>query len=77
MIELRRLHDFSGFQATSAYFDAFDYAVNQGAHSLKVRVEPAVGPIVGVADGVSELRALAAYIASLRHSLLLQQSNLT
>jgi len=61
---------FAGLQTPGARSDSLRAAAHQSADRLKIRIEAAVGPVVGVADPMTELRPLAAYVASFRHWLI-------
>jgi len=61
------LDDFAGFKAARASMNALGTAADEGADGLKVGIEAAFGPVVGVAYAVAKLRAFAAYIAAFRH----------
>ena len=68
--DLSCLDDLAGLQASSARADSLRAAAHQSADRLKIRIEAAVSPVVGVADPMTELRPLAAYVASFRHWLI-------
>jgi hypothetical protein len=59
--------DLAGFQAASADADALRTAAHKRANGLKIRIEPAVRPVVSVADGVTKLWSLAADFAAFCH----------
>src|SRR5262245_49083729 len=61
------LDDLAGLQAPGARPDSLRATAHQSANRLKIRIEAAVGPVIGVADPMTELRPLAAYVASFRH----------
>src|SRR5687767_10428537 len=57
-------------QAPRADADAFGGAVDQRAHGLKVRLEPARPDVVGVRHGAADNRTLIADFAALGHVFL-------
>src|SRR5207342_3581331 len=62
------LRDLARAQATRADLEpAMRALAHDGAHGLQVGVETPVGHVVGVADPIAELRALAADVAPLSH----------
>jgi hypothetical protein len=60
--------DFATFQASRADAKTLNATANDGANGLKVWIEATVGPVVGVAYAVTELRPLAAHLTAFRHS---------
>jgi hypothetical protein len=64
------LDDLAGLQAPGARTDSLRSAAHQGANRLKIRIEAALGPVIGVAHPMTELRPFAAYVASFRHWLI-------
>jgi hypothetical protein len=54
-------------EAARANANALSATAYKRADGLKVRIEAAVGPVVGMAHAVTELRPLAAYFAAFRH----------
>ena len=60
-------HDFSGLQTSGANPNPLCPTTDHRSNGLKIGIKPAVGAIVGVTYAMSELRALAAYIATFRH----------
>src|SRR5206468_1356012 len=69
-LALRGLRDLAGAQAAGAHLhlalDAFDH----GAHVHEVRVEAAVGDVVGVAHAIPGERSLVAQFTALSHRIL-------
>jgi len=59
--------DLAGFQAAGADANSLRAARDDSSHGLQVRVEPAAGAVVGLADAIAELRSLAADLAELGH----------
>ena len=59
--------DLACFKAARANANALSATADKGTNGLKVRLEPSVGTIVGMAHAVTELRPLAAYFAAFRH----------
>src|SRR5262245_1619025 len=72
LVGRRRLGDLARAQAARADADLLLDALEDRAHLAEVRVEPAVGHVVGVAHPVAELGTLAADVASLSHHSLLR-----
>src|SRR6185312_2221662 len=64
-----RFHDLAGFEAGGAHADALVGAVYACAHRTQVHVPAAAAHVVSVADLVSKLRAFAADVANLCHSI--------
>ena len=65
--KLLSFSDFSAAQAGSADADAFGGALHLSANRPQIDIPAPPADIVGVADIVSELRALAAHITYLCH----------
>ena len=59
--------DLAGLQTASADANALRTAAHKRADGLKIRIEAAVRPVVGVADGVTKLWSLAADFAAFCH----------
>ena len=59
--------DLASFQAARANANALRATADKSANGLKIRIEAAVGAVVSVADSVTKLRPLAAYLAAFRH----------
>ena len=59
--------DLASLKAARANANALSATADEGADDLKVRLEPSVGTIVGMAHAVTELRPLAADFAAFRH----------
>jgi hypothetical protein len=80
-LALRRLaahccfDDFAGFEAGGADTNPLVGAVYTGAHRTQVHVPTAAAHVVSVADLISKLRAFAADVANLCHSIELQISD--
>jgi hypothetical protein len=64
---LSRFDDLAGLQTASADANALRTAAHKRADGLKIRIEPAVRPVVSVADGVTKLWSLAADFAAFCH----------
>jgi hypothetical protein len=65
----RRFDDLAGLKAGGAYADALVSAIHAGAHRTQVHVPAAAAHVVSVADLISKLRAFAADVANLCHSI--------
>jgi hypothetical protein len=59
--------DLPSFYALSANPDVLNRSTNDGADALQVRVEAALGPIIGVADPVPKPGTLATNGATICH----------
>ena len=70
------LHYFAAAQAGSADANALGGALYLGPHRAEVDVPAPAGHVVGVTDGISEMRLLAADITNLCHGLLQISSDL-
>jgi len=68
--------DFAAFQAGGADADALGGGAHFGVHRPQVHIPAPLGDVMGVADIVSELRALAADLTYLCHGLLQVRSEL-
>lgn len=64
-----RFYDLAGLEAGGADADALVRAVHAGAHRTQVHVPAAAAHVVSVADLISKLRAFAADVANLCHSI--------
>jgi len=62
--------DLAGLEAGGAYVEALGSAAHENAHLLNVRHPAAVGATVGMGDGVTVDRSLAADFAVGRHGAL-------
>jgi hypothetical protein len=65
---LLRLNDFAAAQARSADADMLGRSAYLGMHGAQVDVPATFTDVVGVADGISELRPLAADITNSGHN---------
>jgi hypothetical protein len=65
----RRFDNLAGLKAGGAYADALVGAIHTGAHGTQVHVPAAAAHVVSVADLISKLRAFAADVANLCHSI--------
>jgi|SRR5882724_180184 len=67
LFRLGCLGNFSGFQAARADADPANRCADQGANTLKIRLESTLGPVVCMADPIAKLGTFATYFTSLRH----------
>src|SRR6476469_11265545 len=65
----RGFDDLAGLEAGGADADALVGAVHAGAHRTQVHIPAAAAHVVSVADLISKLRAFAADVANLCHSI--------
>jgi len=70
------LNHFAAAQAGGAHADALGCTLYPGSHGAQVDVPAPAGHVMGVADGISKLRLLAADITNLCHGLLQMSSDL-
>jgi hypothetical protein len=66
---LGSFNDLAGFQTTSACLNALNAATDQGPDPLQIRFEPAASSVICVTDLITELRTLAADIATFGHNV--------
>ena len=59
--------NFTGFDAFSADFHPFWFAIDTGINNLQIRFPASQSQVVSVANLVADTGFLTAYIANLRH----------
>src|SRR5512143_1039817 len=72
---LSSLDDFACFEAAGAASNSLHATAYDRTNALRVWIEAAIGPVVGVTDGVPELRPLATDLAACRQCLVPPMSN--
>jgi len=66
-LKLCSLNDFARFNAARADFDVAHGFIDDRSDALQIRIETALGPVVGVTYTIAELRPLITDLTSHRH----------